>query len=87
MDGRRNNGGARAGAGRKPKAEEENIKKSIEDAIGKEGIKQIWIDLAANAKKDTAAANIILNYYYGKPKEKKSIEFNDGVPLKIEIID
>lgn len=78
MDGRKNNGGVREGAGRKPKADELKLiedlsqfddiaKKCLEDGI-KEGNYQFW--------------NKFMEYRYGKPKERVDVT-TDGEAFNI----
>jgi hypothetical protein len=83
MDKRVNNGGARAGAGRKPKSEEIKLVERLsplEDAAldalkkGVESGELKWIQL-------------YLNYYLGKPKETKDITINEDLPLFMEDVD
>jgi hypothetical protein len=80
MDKRINNGGARAGAGRKPKADEiklvERLSPLEDDALAAlaEGVKSgdiKWIQL-------------YLNYYLGKPRETRDITINEDIPLFME---
>ena len=82
MDKRKNNGGARKGAGRKPKAEEAKLieelsiyddlaKKCLEDGI-KDGNYQFW--------------NKFMEYRYGKPKERVDVTSNDET-LNLPIIN
>lgn len=72
-DGRKNNGGARANAGRKPKADEEKLIqrlsqlddiafKALENGI-KEGNYQYW--------------NKFMEFRYGKPKERVDVTSNE----------
>ena len=83
MDKRKFNGGARQGAGRKPKSEEIKLVERLsplEDAAldalkkGVESGELKWIQL-------------YLNYYLGKPRETKDITINEDLPLFIEDID
>jgi hypothetical protein len=80
MDKRVNNGGARAGAGRKPKAEEiklvERLSPLEDDALAAlaEGVKS----------GDIKWVTLYLNYYLGKPKETKDITINEDLPLFME---
>ena len=80
-DGRKNNGGARIGAGRKPKADELKLiedlsafddvaKKCLEDGI-RDGNYQFW--------------NKYMEYRYGKPKERLDVTSNEE-SLNIPII-
>ena len=77
MDKRKNNGGARAGAGRKPKAEEiklvERLSPLEDDALAalSEGVKS----------GDIKWVQLYLSYYLGKPKETKDITINEDLPL------
>lgn len=80
MDKRRNNGGARIGAGRKSKAEEiklvERLTPLEDDAIKAltDGVKTgniEWIKL-------------YMSYYVGKPKDFKEITINEEQPLFID---
>lgn len=80
MDKRVNNGGARVGAGRKPKAEEiklvERLSPLEDDALAAlaEGVKS----------GDIKWVTLYLNYYLGKPKETKDITINEDLPLFME---
>ncbi len=80
MDKRKFNGGARAGAGRKPKAEEvklvERLSPLEDDALAAlaEGVKS----------GDIKWVQLYLNYYLGKPKETKDITINEDVPLFVD---
>lgn len=66
-------GGARPGAGRKSVAIEDNVKEIIKQALGKSGddaMVQIWQKIIEKAKAGSDKhAQILLNYYHGKPKE------------------
>lgn len=76
MDKRKDNGGAREGAGRKPKAEELSLIKLGKDAIidvyGSE--EDYWRHIAKSSKESLPHLKILSEYVYGKPKESKSIE-------------
>lgn len=80
MDGRKNNGGARAGAGRKPKSEEIELIEKLKPleplafAALKEGLE----------KKDFKFVQLYMNYRFGKPKETKDITINEDIPLFID---
>jgi len=73
-------GGKRAGAGRKPKAEEvklvERLSPLEDDALAAlaEGVKS----------GDIKWVQLYLNYYLGKPKETKDISINEDVPLFVD---
>lgn len=67
------NGGARPGAGRKPLAIEENVKEVIKKALAAEGndaLEKVWQMIIKRAVAGSEKhAQILLNYYHGKPKE------------------
>jgi len=80
MDGRKNNGGAREGAGRPPKSDEQALIESLKefDDLAKECMK--------NGIKDGNYAfwNKFMEYRYGKPKERVDVTSNGGsigIPL------
>jgi len=76
-DGRKNNGGARPGAGRKPKAEESKIIENMDSHINQD---EVWKKMAELIKEgDTRALTLYLNYRFGKPKEtiSQTIEHRD----------
>jgi len=66
-------GGARPGAGRKSVAIEDNVKEIIKQALGRSGedaMVKIWQKIIEKAKSGSDKhAQILLNYYHGKPKE------------------
>jgi hypothetical protein len=66
-------GGARPGAGRKSVAIEDNVKEIIKLALGRSGedaMVKIWQKIIEKAKAGSDKhAQILLNYYHGKPKE------------------
>jgi len=78
-DGRKNNGGARKGAGRKPKAEEDKAKalsvKAIVNEFGSE--EKAFEHMANMAKTDKRKSydyfKLLIEYAYGKPKENLNI--------------
>lgn len=71
MDGRVNNGGARKGAGRKPKAEEEKIRKLGLDAITEVygSLQDYYIHIAKESKDSFPHLKLLQEYVFGKPKE------------------
>ena len=73
MDGRKNNGGVREGAGRKPKADELKLIEDLSqfDDIAKECLK--------NGIKDGNYQfwNKFMEYRYGKPKERVDVTSGD----------
>ena len=87
MDKRKNNGGKRAGAGRKPKAEElkliDKLDKIIDSDKAIEKLKQLISDDNFNALK------LYIEYRFGKPKEtieqtNINIGENDLTPAQIK---
>lgn len=77
-DGRKNNGGAREGAGRKPKADEV---KMIENMDATKAPQEVWQKLADKVDEgDTTAIKTWLAYRYGKPQAKVDLT-SDGEQL------
>ena len=65
-------GGARAGAGRKSKAEEMGLPKLIEEVIGDKGKKaiiQALYDKSTGSKADVKAIALLMSYIFGKPSD------------------
>lgn len=67
-------GGKREGAGRKPVAVEDNVKVVIKKAMdlsgGENALLEVWQKIIEKAKMGSDKhAQILLNYYHGKPKE------------------
>jgi hypothetical protein len=87
MDGRTNNGGARHGAGRKPKADEIKLIEQM-DAIAAPS--EAWAALWGKVQEgDTQAIKTWLEYRFGKPKQQLDVT-TDGdkinvVPSKLSI--
>lgn len=73
-------GGKRPGAGRKPIAQEDNVREAIRSALGPESLKKIWQKITEKAEQGSDKhAQLLFNYYYGKPKE------NEGLPTEMII--
>lgn len=72
MDKRKNNGGARKGAGRKPKATELEFLERLDNVIDSETalhkLKSLILEENFNAIK------LYLEYRFGKPKDKKEVD-------------
>lgn len=88
-DGRRNNGGhsTKGKAGRKPKAAELKIIETIDKALKASNttMAQIWDVIIKEAKQGSKPhLDMVLNYYYGKPKEIKDINLDGAI---IAIVD
>lgn len=76
-------GGKREGAGRKPKADEEKVRKQCEDAIIKVygSVSKYYEHLAMESKDSFPHFKLLQEYYVGKPKETKDITINEIQPL------
>ena len=79
MDNRKNNGGARQGAGRKPKAIEQKLIERLDAIIDKDEAISKLGELVA--KGDMRAVQLYLNYRYGKPKESVDINSSEGLNI------
>ena len=82
-DGRENNGGVRAGAGRKKKTQEEDLisKLKMYDS------ESIDILLKAMRKGNTKALEIFFSYRWGKPTQKVENEITIPKPTPKTFID
>jgi hypothetical protein len=83
MDKRKNNGGARQGAGRPPKADEIKLIERLDAIIDKDEAVGKLGELVT--KGDIRALQLYLSYRYGKPKE--SIDLNSSEGLNINFKD
>ncbi len=72
MDKRKNNGGKREGAGRKPKSEESELIEALDKHIDKDEVFLVLKKLASEG--DMKAVTLYMNYRFGKPKETKDIK-------------
>ena len=79
MDGRKNNGGARQGAGRKPKAKEEQVRRLGLDAINEVygSIEKYYQHIAKESMDSFPHLKLLQEYVFGKPKETIVVE-NDN---------
>ena len=85
MDGRKNNGGSRSGAGRKPKAKEIEIISKIDSIVNDSDWVDIFKKIVLQAKTGSYQhIKLLLEYRFGKPKE--SVEFNDITENKLPSI-
>lgn len=66
-DGRKNNGGARPGAGRKPKADEVKFLERLDNIIDKDEAVEKLKELIDEG--NMQAIKLYFEYRYGKPKE------------------
>jgi len=84
MDKRKNNGGAREGAGRPKKADELKLIEKLDNLIDNDEViktlgKQIF-------KGDSRAMSLYFGYRYGKPKESVDITSTDGFNINFKDI-
>lgn len=77
MDGR---GGARENAGRKPKADEQKVRKLGIDAIIEVygSIEQYYIFIAKQSKESFPHLKLLQEYVYGKPKETTDLTITNN---------
>ena len=81
-DGRRNNGGYRPGAGRKPKSEKMKLIERLDNLINEDEVVEI---LKKKVRKgDLRALELYLKYRHGKPVDRKDIEVT-GVAVDLSI--
>tara|TARA_Y100000592_G_C5415278_1_gene290264 strand:- start:240 stop:569 length:330 start_codon:yes stop_codon:yes gene_type:complete len=85
-DGRVNNGakkGEYRGQGRKPKAEEQKVKRMCENAIIKVfgSVEKYYVHLAKQSKESFPHLKLLMEYYIGKPKENKEVVMEQIQPL------
>ena len=82
MDNRKNNGGAREGAGRPKKADEIKLIEKLDNLIDNDEVirtlgKQIL-------KGDSRAMSLYFGYRYGKPKESVDITSSEGFTVNFK---
>ena len=85
MDKRINNGGARQGAGRKAKAEEQKLIENLTpmNSMALESLEK------GLEKKEQWAVKLFFEYFYGKPQQRVDVTSNDesiNMPL-INFVD
>lgn len=73
MDKRINNGGARSGAGRKGKAEEQKLIENLSPMNGM-ALESLQKGLE---KKEQWAVKLFFEYFYGKPQQRVDVTSND----------
>jgi hypothetical protein len=73
MDKRINNGGARSGAGRKGKAEEQKLIENL-TPMNSMAFKSLEKGLE---KKEQWAVKLFFEYFYGKPQQRVDVTSND----------
>lgn len=84
MDGRKNNGGARKGAGRKPRSEEHKLIEQLDKHIDRDDVTLKLKELIL--KGDFKAIQLYMNYVYGKPQDTVDITTN-GEMISVPIIN
>ena len=80
MDKRTNNGGARQGAGRKPKAEEQQLIENL-TPMNEKALKSLEDGID---KKEQWAVKLFFEYFYGKPQQRVDVTSNEeslNIPL------
>ena len=73
MDKRINNGGARSGAGRKGKAEEQKLIENL-TPMNSMALESLQKGLE---KKEQWAVKLFFEYFYGKPQQRLDVTSND----------
>lgn len=76
-------GGARPGAGRKPKAEEDKIRRFSINAMTKVfgSEEAMWDHVAQQAQESFPHLKLLFEYTYGKPKETKEVTLAGEQPI------
>ena len=82
MDKRKNNGGAREGAGIKTKSQEKKLIERLDNIIDKDEAIGKLGELVA--KGDIRAIQAYLSYRYGKPKESVDINSSEGLNINFK---
>tara|TARA_R110000772_G_scaffold902_1_gene3209 strand:+ start:245 stop:511 length:267 start_codon:yes stop_codon:yes gene_type:complete len=79
MDKRKNNGGARDGAGRPKKADEVKLIEKLDNLIDNDKVIEKLGEMVM--KGDSRAMNLYFGYRYGKPKESVDITSDEGINI------
>lgn len=82
MDGRKKNGGARKGAGRKSKIDELQLIEKLDNLISKDAVIEKLGDMIMQG--DGRAMNLYFTYRYGKPKESVDITSSEGLNINFK---
>lgn len=86
MDEPKKRGGARPGAGRKRKTEEEEIKRAfLQGWPESDRIQTIEVMGHRARAGDVKAATLLMNYAYGRPIERQVISGESGEAIRIEV--
>lgn len=91
MDGRKNNGGARPGAGRKTKAEILGLAELIDTAWPTADQKKVITKLAKDCNDPDfhirqESRKLLLAYKFGRPTEKHEVAGKDGGPIETVVV-
>jgi DUF2075 family protein len=84
MDKRKNNGGAREGAGRPKKADELKLIEKLDNLIDNDEVIKTLVKQIL--KGDSRAMSLYFGYRYGKPKESVDITSTDGFNINFKDI-
>ncbi len=77
-------GGARDGAGRKSKAEELGLKATLDQVFTDKDKEELFSKLLKEGKKGSLPhAQLLLAYYYGKPKETVISEIDQETTIRV----
>ncbi len=82
MDGRKKNGGLRAGSGRPTKVDEHKLIEKLDNLINNEDVIKKLGELIM--KGDGRALNLYFGYRYGKPKESVDINSSEGFNINFK---
>lgn len=79
MDKRKNNGGARPGAGRPSKKEEFKLIEQLDKHIDQDKVLRVLNQMIDEG--EYKAVQLYLQYYYGRPKETKDVTIKGDTPM------
>lgn len=83
-------GGARPGAGRKPREVEKGLNEAINQALTESGtdkITSLWKQIIEKAEAGSFQhVQLLFNYYYGKPKESLSVSGGMTLTIKRKVV-
>lgn len=82
MDKRKNNGGAREGAGRPKKVDEAILIEKLDNLIDSDKVIEKLGEMVL--KGDSRAMNLYFGYRYGKPKESVDITSDEGINISFK---
>ena len=83
-DGRKNNGGARPGAGRKPRIDEDILHEMMDRALAPQ---EVWDKLAEKVQEgDVNAIKLFCSYRFGQPSNKVELSGKDGTDIIVNIV-